>query len=271
MCDFAAAQTIVKYKIRVPPPFAQRIAIADFSRDYGASMFNTQQSISSKQPNSSNHDPVHSNVEPDTDTTVRVYAIGLGRCASRPLRHTASAFGKLVVAYETAEEFLEAIPPQPVCVCTELLLPGMSGLDLLRTLRYLDVVSCPVVLTEHASVETTVSAMRLGANVLLQPPFTPAILREHLLRAINMSNLKFKRRAERLQLERRMDQLSHGEKRVLEFVVEGMANREIASRLDIGLRTVELRRHMIAKKLQAKSLAEVVTLAVRATEFNEPL
>ena len=68
-----------------------------------------------------------------------------------------------------------------------------------------------------------------------------------------------------------MNELDHDEKRVLECVVSGMTNREIAGRLDVGLRTVELRRQNFSRKLDVRSVAELVKFAVRAAEFNDAI
>jgi FixJ family two-component response regulator len=128
-----------------------------------------------------------------------------------------------------------------------------------------------IVITGYADVQMAVRAMRAGAVTFLEKPCGVQQLWSAIRQALHWESELARQHARRAEIESQMAQLTPDELKVFELVVEGRPNKVIASELDIGLRTVELRRASVIKKLHAGSLAELVrkTLIVRGGEDRE--
>ena len=187
------------------------------------------------------------------------------RSVSRLLR----AFGYTVQAFESAPEFLDRLTPEMSgCVVADLQMPGMNGLALQEALRK-SANPLPVIfLTGQGDIPTTVSAMRSGAEDFL----TKRARKEELLAAVERAferDAQERQKREQLEiLRRRFDDLSERELEVLEHVVQGGMNKQIAADLNINERTVKLHRTNITRKLGVHSVAELTHLADEAGLFK---
>lgn len=174
------------------------------------------------------------------------------------------ASGHRVRAYESAEKFLEQADTfEHGWIVTDVRMPGMSGLDLLRTLRMRGLAALPViVMTGHGDIPLAVEAMKAGAVEFIEKPFEE----DRLLAALDSSRELLargdQRSAEKLEIARRIATLSGREKDVLEGLVAGHANKAIAFDLGISARTVEIYRANLMTKMKAGSLSELVRLVL---------
>jgi two-component system response regulator FixJ len=170
-----------------------------------------------------------------------------------------------VVTYESAVAFMRAAPAiKAGCVITDVRMPDMSGIDLLRRLKELKIALPVIVITGHGDVPLAVEAMKIGAADFLEKPFDDEVLLASVRFALNAREQYSKRQAERADIENRLATLSNRERDVLEGLVAGRANKQIAFDLGISPRTVEIYRANLMTKMQAASLSDLVRMALIA-------
>jgi RNA polymerase sigma factor (sigma-70 family) len=173
--------------------------------------------------------------------------------------------GLRVVVYSSADEFLAAYQPHMRgCLLTDLQMPGMDGLQLQETLRARGVILPVVVLTAHGDVRTTKTAMKNGAVDFLEKPAEDDTLIDVLRNAIRIDAERFQAESQRLEALERLERLTPRERDVLELLAEGLQNREIAERLEISPRTVEVYKAKMMEKLRCRTLADVVRFGLDA-------
>jgi len=172
--------------------------------------------------------------------------------------------GLCVETFTSAQEFLGR-PGElaPSCLVLDLSLPGLNGLELQKRIA-VERPDMPIIfITGYGDVPSTVRAMKAGAVEFLTKP----ISNEALLRAIRSSLERSKAllgRSEELRMLRmRYDRLTSREREVMAFVVAGLPNKQVASELDISEVTVKAHRGSMMRKMEADSLAELVTFATR--------
>jgi RNA polymerase sigma factor (sigma-70 family) len=171
--------------------------------------------------------------------------------------------------FAAAETFLETYRPEwRGCVLTDLRMPAMSGLDLQQTMRDRGISLPVVVLTAHGDVSTARMALKSGAFDFLEKPIDDEILLDVLRNAIREDSLQ--RDVQRTEDAARslLERLTPRERDVLNLLVEGLSQRDIAARLDISPRTVEVYKARMMEKLRCRSLAEVVRTAIAAASAD---
>jgi len=168
-----------------------------------------------------------------------------------------------VKTYPSAAAFLDA-PREAAtsCVITDVRMPGMSGLDLLRRLKELEIALPVIVITGHGDVPLAVEAMKIGAVDFLEKPFDEEVLLASVRSALREHDAQARRHTERGEVEARLATLSNREREVLDGLVAGRANKQIAFDLGISPRTVEIYRANLMAKMQAGSLSELVRMAL---------
>jgi two-component system response regulator FixJ len=173
--------------------------------------------------------------------------------------------GMEVQTYESAVAFLEVAPTVKAgCVITDVRMPGLSGVDLLRQLRERKLGIPVIVITGHGDVALAVEAMKIGAVDFLEKPFDDETLLVSVRSALNQLDRDRKREAERSDIEGRLATLSNRERDVLQGLVAGHANKQIAYDLGISPRTIEIYRANLMTKMQAASLSDLVRMALIA-------
>jgi two-component system, LuxR family, response regulator FixJ len=174
-----------------------------------------------------------------------------------------------VRTYESATAFLNAKADSgPGCVVTDVRMPGMSGVDLLRQLKARGSTMPVIVITGHGDIQLAVEAMKIGAADFLEKPFDDETLLTSVKLALGRLEKDAQRETERAELNSRMATLSTREREVLEGLVAGKPNKIIAFDLGISPRTVEIYRAHVMTKMNAGSLSELVRMALLAGVLN---
>jgi two-component system response regulator FixJ len=170
-----------------------------------------------------------------------------------------------VKTYDSATAFLTvASNVKSGCIITDVRMPEISGIDLLRRLKELKIDVPVIVVTGHGDVPLAVEAMKIGAAEFLEKPFDDEVLLNAVRSALNKQNTDSKRQAERTDIDSRLAALSNRERDVLQGLVSGLANKQIAFNLGISPRTVEIYRANLMTKMQASSLSDLVRMALVA-------
>ena len=170
-----------------------------------------------------------------------------------------------VRTYASATMFLDLVSrTRASCVVTDVRMPGMSGIDLLRRLKELGIEVPVIVITGHGDVPLAVEAMKNGAADFLEKPFDDEVLLASVRSALRQRDGESKRRRERVEIDARLAVLSNRERDVLTGLVAGRANKQIAYDLGISPRTVEIYRANLMNKMHAGSLSELVRMALVA-------
>jgi RNA polymerase sigma factor (sigma-70 family) len=167
-------------------------------------------------------------------------------------------------SFGTAQEFLAARHGDgPSCLILDVRLPGISGLDLQHELKRRR-ISIPIIfLTAHADVPMSVRAMKSGAVEFLTKPFRQQELLDAVQRSIARARIQREKEREFAELRQRHERLSVREREVMNLVVSGMLNKQVAAELGASEATIKMYRSQVMKKMQAKSLPELVRMADR--------
>lgn len=190
----------------------------------------------------------------DDDETARHSLAFLLDCAELPVR-----------SYESAIAFLKAVPTlEPGCIITDVRMPEMSGVELVRRLKRLGVTEPVIVITGHADVPLAVEAMKAGVLDFIEKPFNDEVILDAVRTALARREGAEAESGERAEIVQRIATLSLRERQVLDGLVAGHANKVIAYDLDISPRTVEVYRANVMTKMRAGSLSELVRMALIA-------
>jgi two-component system, LuxR family, response regulator FixJ len=167
--------------------------------------------------------------------------------------------------FATAESFIATYQEDwPGCVLTDLRMPGMTGLELQAALRERRIEVPVVVLTAHGDVATARAALKNGAFDFLEKPIDDAMLIDVLLNALRVDRERRGAAASRSSTDARLERLTAREREILALLAAGHQNREIALKLGISPRTVEVHKARIMEKLDCTSLAELIRLNIAA-------
>lgn len=170
-----------------------------------------------------------------------------------------------VQSHSSATSFLAALPTLKVgCVITDIRMPGLSGIELLKRLKNMTNSIPVIIITGHGDVPLAVEAMKYGAADFLEKPFDDELLLASVRSALNHLKKDGKREAERADILDKLAALSNRERQVLEGLVVGNANKVIAFELSISPRTVEIYRANVMTKMAAASLSDLVRKALIA-------
>lgn len=180
------------------------------------------------------------------------------------LRRLIESVGLNVETYDSPEAFLDGYDrSRPGCLVLDVRLPGQSGLDLQkRLLDRKDLV--PIVfITGHGDVPMSVRAIKAGAVDFLQKPFDDQTLLDAIHEALKRDQQRRAESAQRQSINSRISRLSPRERQVLDGIVAGKLNKQIAGELQIAEQTVKVHRARVMEKMQAESIAELAVLMHR--------
>jgi len=199
-----------------------------------------------------------------TQDVPTVFIVDDDRDVRESLQELLESVGLHSKSFGTAQEFLSSPRSDddgPRCLILDVRLPGISGLDLQHELKR-GKVSIPIVfLTAHADVPMSVKAMKSGAVEFLTKPFRQQDLLDAVQRSLTRDRIVREKQRDIAELRQRYNTLSVREREVMNLVVSGMLNKQIAAELDASEATVKMHRSQVMKKMQAKSLPELVRMA----------
>lgn len=187
----------------------------------------------------------------DDDMSVREALEGLIRSA-----------GLRVETFATAEEFLAHPPPDaPGCLVLDMRLPDLSGLDLQKRMAEINFEIPIVFITGHGDVPTSVQAMKAGALEFLTKPFADRDLLNAIQQAIKRDRAARRQQLKVKELHGRYQSLTPREREVMERVVSGLLNKQIAAELGTSVITIKAHRGQVMHKMRADSLADLVRMS----------
>jgi FixJ family two-component response regulator len=156
-----------------------------------------------------------------------------------------------------------AEPDRPGSFVLDLQLPGMSGFELLKRLRQNGCLQPFIIVSGHADISLAVRAMHLGAIDFVEKPFNHQRLLDAVQKAVERDLSQSRDRAEHVNIELRLDLLTDREQQVLELVVYEAPSKRIASQLGVAVKTVDVHRSRIMKKMAVESVAQLANLVTR--------
>lgn len=160
--------------------------------------------------------------------------------------------------YDSASGFLAVAESARGCVITDIRMPEIDGMELVRRLKAMGVNLPIIVITGHGDVPLAVEAMKAGVTDFIEKPFDEDVILGAVRQALKARAELAAAAGERTEIQERIKALSPREHQVLEGLVAGKANKVIAYDLDISPRTVEIYRAHVMTKMQARSLSELV-------------
>ena len=164
------------------------------------------------------------------------------------------------IGFGSAEEFLEAEPGSAGCILLDNQMPGMTGLELQAELRSRSNPMPIIFITGNASVAVSVSAMKAGAFDFLLKPFNSEAVLDAINRAMEFDTIERAKRRQAETIQQRFCRLTPRESEVWEYVSQGLMNKQIAFEMSISEIMVKLHRGRMMKKMNAKSVVDIVRM-----------
>jgi FixJ family two-component response regulator len=172
--------------------------------------------------------------------------------------------GLAVRSFASAEEFRRAtLPDRPGCIILDVRMPGQSGLELQRELTGAGETRPIIFITAHGDVPMSVRAMKDGAIEFLPKPFRDQDLLDAIESGVSRDREHRRLAASLNELQKRLAELTPREREIMEYVVSGRLNKQIAAALGLSEITVKAHRGHVMRKMQAKSVADLVRMADR--------
>jgi FixJ family two-component response regulator len=194
-----------------------------------------------------------------------VYIVDDEETVRRSLSRLVRSAGLTSQTFTSAQAFLEhEAPDQPACLVLDVRLPGLSGLDLQTTLGPRQETVPIIFITGRGNIPMSVQAMKGGALDFLRKPVDGDLLLETIERALSRSREARAREAEHAGIARRLARLTPREREVLDLVVAGMLNKQIAAELGAAEKTVKVHRGRVMRKMEAESVADLVRMTQKA-------
>lgn len=194
-----------------------------------------------------------------------IYVIDDDDAVRESLEFLLKTAGIAVRGFDSAKAFLEVLPQlRSGCIVTDVRMPDVTGIDLLRKVKEMKIDLPVIVITGHGDISLAVEAMKIGAVDFLEKPFDDDQLLASVRSALDKEANASKHKADLADVHDKLAALSNRERQVLEGLVAGSANKNIAFDLGISPRTVEIYRANLMTKMAANSLSDLVRMAMMA-------
>ncbi|WP_024647513.1 response regulator transcription factor [Pseudomonas syringae] len=197
-----------------------------------------------------------------------VYVIDDDLSVRSSLEDLLASVGLRSLLFGSTREFLETRRPDaPGCLILDIRMPGMSGLDFQEHMARSGIFLPVIFITGHGDIPMSVRAMKAGAVEFLTKPFREQDLLDAIQQGLAQDRSRRQSAAVEAELQRRYTSLNQGEQQVMDLVVTGLLNKQIAARLNVSEITVKVRRGSVMRKMEADSLADLVKYAERLKEL----
>ena len=194
-----------------------------------------------------------------------IYVVDDDDAVRQSLEFLLTTAGMRTRSFESAKAFLEVLPDVGFgCVITDVRMPEITGIDLLKRVKEINADLPVIVITGHGDIALAVEAMKIGAVDFLEKPFDDDHLLNAVKSALDREADAVQRKAEVTEIQDKLAALSNRERQVLEGLVAGNPNKTIAFDLGISPRTVEIYRANLMTKMSANSLSDLVRMAISA-------
>lgn len=195
-----------------------------------------------------------------------VYVVDDDQAMRESLEFLLDSLGIAARTFSSGHDFLDRYEPAagPACLLLDVRMPGLSGLDLQALLRERQIELPVIMVTAYADVPMAVRAMHQGAVDFLEKPFNERQLLEVIEKALAHDSEQQRARERTQSLQEHLARLTPREREVMLLVVRGLLNKQIASELDLSMKTVEQHRARVMEKMEAESLAALVRMAIAA-------
>lgn len=199
--------------------------------------------------------------------TPTVFVVDDDQAVRKSLDMLLRSVGLAAETFPSAGDFLERYEPdRPGCLVLDVRMPGMSGLELQRSLKERGIQIPIIIVTGHGDVPIAVRAMKDGALEFLEKPYSKQLLLEHVRDALARDQLWREAAASRARIHARIASLTDRERQVMDLVVTGKASKEVAAELGISKKTVDVHRARVMHKMEVESLPELVELSLLARQ-----
>jgi len=195
-----------------------------------------------------------------------VFIVDDDQAVARSLRWLIEIVRLGVETFASAQAFLDNYDSsKPGCLVLDVRMPGISGLELQERLAARRINIPIIFITGHGDVQMAVRALQAGAFDFVEKPFNDQDLLDRIQKAIAFDAERRGKEAQRAQLQALFTSLTAREREVLDLVVEGLSNKAIANTLGLSAKTVEVHRAKVMEKMHARSIADLVKLAMQET------
>jgi len=199
----------------------------------------------------------------DHSQTATVFVVDDDPAMRDSLRWLIESVGLQVAAYPNADAFMAEFDPETTgCLVLDVRMPGTSGMELLDSLKARGVQVPIIMITGHGDVPMAVQALKRGALDFLEKPFRDQELLEQIAKAIEIDQDRRSEQASIAGIRKRLETLTAREREVMELVVAGFANKQVAAKLDLSEKTIEVHRSRVMNKMQAHTLPCLVKMAI---------
>jgi len=194
-----------------------------------------------------------------------VFVVDDDQAMRNSLKWLIESVGMHVEIFASATDFIHNYyPGRAGCLLLDVRMPGMSGLELQQHFLENQINIPIIIITGHGDVPMAVRAMKSGAVDFIEKPFNDELLLESIRNALNLDVERRAAQAGRAEIAARLAQLTPREHEVMEMVTDGKSNKDIAHTLGVSAKTVEAHRARVMERMDARSLADLVKMAVTA-------
>lgn len=180
------------------------------------------------------------------------------------------SIGIRVKSYDNVRSFLnEYIPTTPGCLILDVRLPGISGLELQEYFKRKGILLPIIFVSGHSNVAIAVRSMKAGAIDFLEKPFDDQLLLDSIQKALEVDRVTRNEEEHHSLIMKRIERLSPREEEVLQFLIQGKANKTIAGQMQLSTKTIETHRAHIMRKLGVKSMAGLMWMAIKSGAYQE--